>query len=192
MPKPITGGGPARRSTARRSGGGTLAACAAPDRSPGRAYRGRGRRHLFAGLYRAGSGHDHEVAAAHGDRADIDPGIVTLQFTADALVGAEDGLEAFDQRMPIQIELAQDAFIADRAENGALGARHVQGLQAAFPDTLQQGPSLVFGGFRFQHDNHGLAPYGCTGADLPCRNEKARLAAGFGFSDCQAFGPATG
>jgi hypothetical protein len=79
---------------------------------------------------------------------------VGVELAADELVGRQDGLDRLDVRVAVQRELGQHALVAQRAEHDALGARHVQRLEAGARDAIEQ-PLRAFGrGITLQDDDH--------------------------------------
>src|SRR5208283_5377894 len=80
--------------------------------------------------------------------------VARVDLSADQLVGGEDRGDAFHERMVLDAELADDALVADRAEDGALGAWHVEGLQPERGDPADDLLGVLLGCLWLEHDDH--------------------------------------
>jgi hypothetical protein len=65
--------------------------------------------------------------------------------------------------MAVERELGEHPFIAERAEDDALRARHVERLQALFRDQIEQLLRRFGSGFALQDDDHLEFPFSGVG-----------------------------
>jgi hypothetical protein len=82
-----------------------------------------------------------------------------VHLAADQLVGGKDGLDRFDHRVAVEVELGEDALIAQGAEHDALAPRHVEGFQALLLDLGEDFLGHFLGGFALQNDDHVEIPW---------------------------------
>jgi hypothetical protein len=120
----------------------------------GRLGRPCGVAHLVFGLDRARAGDDGESPPADRRVADSNDRVVRMKLAADELVGREDRLQRFHHRVAVERELRQHPFVAERAEHDALGARHVERLQALLGDPVEQFLRRFGGCFALEDDDH--------------------------------------
>ncbi len=98
-----------------------------------------------------GTADRHRVCAA----ADMDDGVVRMRFAADELVWGEDRLDRFDHRVAVEVERGEHPFVAERAEDDAFGAGHMEWLQPCIADPRQDVLRFGVGGFGSEDDDHG-------------------------------------
>ena len=61
--------------------------------------------------------------------------------------------------MVLDAKLADDTLVADRAEHGALGARHVEGLQPERGDPADDLLGVLLGCLWLEHDDHSSGSF---------------------------------
>ena len=88
--------------------------------------------------------------------AEADDRVVRVHLAADQLVGRQDRLHRFHHRVAVEAELGEHALVAERAEDDALGAGHVERLQALLLDPREDLVGGFLCGFALENDDHCL------------------------------------
>ena len=149
--------------------GARLERAAAHEARPCRRHAVRRGAHLRHRFHRAWPGDHLDLAAADAHAADVHDAARLVPLARDQLVRLQDVQRALHARERVEHLRIELAFVADGADERALGAaRHVH-VEAVRADPRFDGGDLGFAGIGLHHDDHG--------SFLPVRESKSNRAA---------------
>ena len=135
--------------------GAWLERAAAQDAGPSGLHPLRHKGDLLLALNAAGAAHDGKVAAADLVTADIDHGVIRVEFAVGLFVRLGHAAAGLDDRVGQHPAFGKGLGIADQAQNVGIAADGIIDLIPHAVELFAEGFDLVGGGVLFQYDNHG-------------------------------------
>ena len=95
-----------------------------------------------------------------GHAVNIDHRVVGLELARHHLIRSEDGQNPIHIGMGLEIQRGQHALITQGAQNRALAAGHIEGLEALGFDNAEKLVGVSLGRLFLEDDDHAHVPVG--------------------------------